>query len=384
MIPYFQGGYNEAMQYAPKSNKKIQFRCPDCGTIKDKPTVISDVYRRRSIGCICKDRKSYPEKFMKNVLVQLDIEHVWGFTSPWLKGYNGSRYSAIFDFYLPNDSLMIEMDGGLGHGKKTWKSQSDVGETLNKDKWKDEQANTNGIKVIRICADISDVVYLREQIQESLSPLFDLSDVDWMLCGEYATKNIAKVVCQYYEQDKSIGTIALSRHFGMDKATIRKYLKQGSDYGWCTYSEAESIGLREANRVSAVKKKFEGPMKTICEFYELHKPISTSAIAKIFNLNRSTVLRQLSRGHKLGISSYTPEAGASLRKSICKECAIERFSKGIAVYKDNVLVGEYASATEVSARSIEDFGVKLHQSCVSAVARGARKQSKGYTFKLLA
>ena len=36
MVKYFQGGYDEAKLYNANSSKKLNFKCPICGTIKSK------------------------------------------------------------------------------------------------------------------------------------------------------------------------------------------------------------------------------------------------------------------------------------------------------------------------------------------------------------
>lgn len=383
MIPYFQGGYHEASRYAIGSSKRVFFQCPDCGTVKSKTKRICDLHKNRSIGCACKDNKSYPEKFMKNLLVQLNLEHIWGFTASWLKGYKGSRYSAIFDFYLPEYSLVIEMDGELGHGKKTWRKHDDISDTLYKDQWKDAQANAQGISVVRINADHSTVEYLQPQIQNALSSVFDLSNVNWCLCGELAVKNVVKVICQHYEQDKSIGVIALSRHFGMDKTTIRKYLVTGRKFGWCTYDEAESLYYREMNKVRSQNKRHAQLVEDVCDYYERCKPISTSDIAKKYNLSTCTVYRCLVEGHKQGLTTYTPESGRELRIANAAKIACIRQSKRIAVFKCNTYIREYGSVVELCKRGEIDFGINFSQGNVCSVARGERKLHKGYKFKYL-
>lgn len=64
MIPYFQGGYDEAKQYSHGSNKKIIMKCPFCNTLTKNKKQINAVYRNHSIGCFCSDGISYPEKFV--------------------------------------------------------------------------------------------------------------------------------------------------------------------------------------------------------------------------------------------------------------------------------------------------------------------------------
>jgi hypothetical protein len=77
MIKYFQGGYDEAKLYTVGSHKEFYPICPDCNRVKNKPMMIKTLYRTNSIGCICSDKLSYPEKFIFELLKQLDIDYIY-------------------------------------------------------------------------------------------------------------------------------------------------------------------------------------------------------------------------------------------------------------------------------------------------------------------
>ena len=61
----------DAKKYRKSSNKKINVTCPHCKRIKK--CSINKIYYRKSIGCVCRDGVSYPEKFIYSVLNQLNI-----------------------------------------------------------------------------------------------------------------------------------------------------------------------------------------------------------------------------------------------------------------------------------------------------------------------
>jgi len=46
MIDYFPNGYDEAKRYSPLSNKRVQFKCPYCGKIKENKISIYNLYKR--------------------------------------------------------------------------------------------------------------------------------------------------------------------------------------------------------------------------------------------------------------------------------------------------------------------------------------------------
>ena len=62
----------DAFKYSAYSMKTITFKCPDCGYERNR--IINQVTKNDSMGCLCKDGKSYPEKFIFNILQQCNIE----------------------------------------------------------------------------------------------------------------------------------------------------------------------------------------------------------------------------------------------------------------------------------------------------------------------
>lgn len=243
MVPYFQGGYEEAKLYTCGSDKKIFPICPLCGHIKERAISVSQVYDTRSIGCVCGDGFSYPNKVMYSILSQLKIEFIAEYKSDWL-GLNR------FDFCLPHLMIFIEMDGGLGHGKNIFdisnltskEIQNKKIDSLNKDRYKDNLAKEKGYKVIRINADVSKIDYIKENILNSdLAGYFDLSIVDWQECDRYALKNIVKEVCCYYKQRKNESYEHVANKFHISKCTVGRYLKKGIKVGWITESEYKTI-----------------------------------------------------------------------------------------------------------------------------------------------
>ena len=109
MIPYFQGGYEEAKKYTSNSHQKIRPICPDCGRVKDKEMTLNTIYRNESIGCICSDNISYCEKFIFNVLSQLNLDFKTQLTKTTFKWIGHKRYD--FYFKVDNEEIIIETHG---------------------------------------------------------------------------------------------------------------------------------------------------------------------------------------------------------------------------------------------------------------------------------
>lgn len=113
LVKYFQNP-EHSKEFTKSSHEKIYPICPDCGRIKDKKVSIDSIYKTHSIGCSCSDGKSYNEKFMFNVLEQLNIPFETEFTSDWCKyeyknKIRQGRYDFLFE--LNNKKYIVETDG---------------------------------------------------------------------------------------------------------------------------------------------------------------------------------------------------------------------------------------------------------------------------------
>ena len=52
----------EYKSISPRSGKKVEVTCPDCG--RKKKIIVSNLVKRKSIGCTCQDNFTYPNKFI--------------------------------------------------------------------------------------------------------------------------------------------------------------------------------------------------------------------------------------------------------------------------------------------------------------------------------
>ena len=242
------------------TGEKGKFTCKCCG--RKKYLEIRTVKKRNSIGCICGDGVSYPEKFMYSVLSQLNIKFETQYSPEWLNS------KQKYDFYLSDYNTIIET-----HGEQHYKD-SNRGRTLQEeqenDRIKEELALNNGIKnYIVIDCRKSEINWIKEQILNSdLVKLFDLSTVNWDKCNEFALKNLVKEVCDYWHEHREINgeditTKDVSKIFGLNKSTIRNYFKKGKQLGWCNYNPKEESKL--------IKYKTGGNNKKSVYCIELNK-----------------------------------------------------------------------------------------------------------------
>lgn len=319
MIPYFQGGYDEAKLYTKCSSKKIHPICPDCGRVKNKTVKIGDIRKYHSIGCNCSDKKSFPEKYMFSLLYQLKQDKsIIDFNTErrfdWCIFYNPFKQKiccGIYDFVIEENKLIIETDGGWHRVDNTLNGQT-IEEAQYIDNKKDVLSLENGYKIIRV----SDEEDIRKNILDSsLKDFFDLNNINWLECEKYATKNLVKEVCDYWHlhneiNNENLTSDDLGRVFKLGNTTMINYLKKGKELGWCNY-----------NAKNEMKKN------------------------------------GLKSGKSLG--------------------------KPVEILKDGQSLGVFSSCSELERQSEKLFGVKLLSSSISSVCNGKRLSHKEYTFKYI-
>ena len=233
MIPYFQGGYDEAKLYTKSSDKKIYPKCPECGRIKDKPMTISNIHRTHSIACICSDKISYPNKFSHSLLEQLNkiykFEYLKHEYSPeWVSRKSYDNY-----FIYNGKEYILEMDGKWHKIDNNLSGQTKE-ESKAIDDYKDKMAKEHGIEVIRIDCEKSELEFIKQNIINSkLNEIFDLSNIDWLEIEKYTLSNLVKVACGYKVNNPDLTTTQIGNIMKLNRSTVLKYLKKGSKLNWC-------------------------------------------------------------------------------------------------------------------------------------------------------
>lgn len=214
----------KACMISTYSKQKEWFVCPHCGT--DLYKSVFNVVQNGLKCNVCSDGFSYPNKLMFHILQNIGIVFESEFCPEWI---NYSRYD--FMFHHMGKMYIVEMDGGLGHGKKSFGNNEELSISKNKDDYKDEIAIKNGYIVIRINADKSELSYIKNNIYHSiLSEIFDLNAVNWEYCDEKSQSSMLVDVCNYYSLNKS-SISELADYFCIAKDTVEKYLKKGYALG---------------------------------------------------------------------------------------------------------------------------------------------------------
>lgn len=253
MVKYFQGGYDEAKLYTRQSKQKIVPICPDCGRIYKNKVPIYALYNYKSLNCPCRDGWSYPNKFIYNLLEQLDIEFEPEKSFDWS---DNKRYD---EFLKYNDKYIVIENHGRQHYEENGFKLLEL-EKRN-DGYKINLAKENGIdEYIILDCRCSELEFIKNSIMNSGLPYllnFNENDINWNKCEEFALSNIVKTVCECKNNNPLLYTRELSEMFKLSVNTIINYLKKGNSLGWCFYNpKDEMIRLKKDNLLYNGDKPF--------------------------------------------------------------------------------------------------------------------------------
>lgn len=259
--------------YGINSTEIADFICPNCNHIKSAR--ISDVCRHGLSCPMCSDGVKYPEKLMYNVLHQLGIKAEKNKKFEWsinIKHENEALSGdKIYDFYFiyKGKSYIIETHG-IQHYEKGFEAIG--GRTLQdeqeNDKLKEDLALPNVDYYIAIDCRISELEFIKENICNSqLNNLFSLDSIDWIKCENNARSSLLKKACDYWNNGlHDVSKIA--KEMNMNRNTIGRYLRQGSNIGICSYNLDEEIEKRKIKALEESIRKKHKPVRCTTEGYE--------------------------------------------------------------------------------------------------------------------
>lgn len=253
MVKYFENP-EDATKYTYSSNKKINMICPYCG--KDKKKLTPNTLYRKGFGCAyCGDGISYPEKFIRNLLDELNIDYIFQLSKKdfnWCENYR-------YDFYIPSKNIIIET-----HGRQHYEDafSSNFIEQERIDLIKRESALNNGIKqYIQLdCRESNKQWIIDSIINSNLDEIleFNYKDIDWNKIEYNSLNSILLESCILWEQNELLTTYDIGKMLHINGDTIHKYLIKGSEIGICNYSSELGKyrrGLKSAKNISMVCSK---------------------------------------------------------------------------------------------------------------------------------
>ena len=235
-------------QYYPRSNQSIYWKCNECGYYLPNKLSINNVVSHGLSCPRCSDGISYPEKFMFNVLSQLNIKFKKSKIFNWSKNIKHKNKklcgNKLYDFWIEIINCIIETHGNHHYKQSKWKGEKakTLKEEQQNDKIKEQLAISNNIKnYIVIDCRKSNLEYIKNSILTSkLSDLFNLNQIDWEEVHKNSLKSKIKEVCDLWNQDiKNFNEI--KNITGLGIWAIIDYLKKGNEIGWCQYITGEGL-----------------------------------------------------------------------------------------------------------------------------------------------
>ena len=290
----------DGYKYTQNSNKRIDFKCPVCGHIC-KNKVINQVNRDMDVRCpICNDGVSYPNKFIYNILLQIEnnLDFLYREYKPeWCKfNFRNKERKGYYDicFGINNKKYIIEMDGGFHNRTFSGCNNLTIDEITFIDSEKDRLAKENDLQVIRINCDYNTYdkyEYIKHNILISeLKELLNFDKVDFDDANIKSQKSLLIECCQLWDEGLKISEIIDKTH--VHKCTISTYLNKGMKYGLChNYSASKSVVRAIGESVTCVNTGTT--YETILEaskIYNIHrKGIKNCCLGKDFSAGKDLV-----------------------------------------------------------------------------------------------
>ncbi|MEI2465183.1 hypothetical protein [Niallia taxi] len=225
----------DSYKYTYNSDIRVDFKCPRCD-MKINNKVLSSVFNSGLSCPRCSDGKSYPEKFIAEMLNQIKVVFSTEKTFSWSN-------NKAYDFYIENFNCIIEAHGKQHYigGFESYRKGRDVVDEQKNDSYKRNMAIDNAIKnYIEVDCSESSLEYIKQSLLKSkISEMFDLSSVDWAKCHQFACGTIIKQASELWNQGNHT-TTTIGNILNVTCNTAAVYLKKGTEIGWCTYDPSES------------------------------------------------------------------------------------------------------------------------------------------------
>ena len=237
IIKYLKNS-EDKFKYSICSSKKIECKCTNCFFEKE---VLVYKLTQKGFSCPkCGDGISFPNKFVFNVLSQLNIN----FEAEKVFQWSDKKQ---YDFYLNDINVIIEVNGEQHYSENNFYKKLE--ETINNDLYKKNLALNNGVfDYLIIDARKSESDFIKKNILGSkLTKYYDFNSINWNVCENYANTNKILEVIELWNNNISI--IEISKKLKISKTTIYKYLKKGNSIGKCIFK----VNKRNIQKVKYLK-----------------------------------------------------------------------------------------------------------------------------------
>lgn len=219
------------------SKKKIWFKCPYCGY--REYISARTLFKRVNICPICSDGISYPEKFISNMLLQLNIKFEKHKTFDW-------SFGREYDFYFKyNDEEFIIEANGSQHYRAEFERLGgrSFEEEYKNDVYKEKLAKNNNINYyIKFECSESNKIHMINAIYNSIFHVYFenegiFNNINFEQCDYFATNNSTfRDICNMWNSSKTITTTDIANNLNLDIRTVIKYLTKGNEFNMCKYT----------------------------------------------------------------------------------------------------------------------------------------------------
>lgn len=272
----------DAHKYHRKSGKKIMIECKNCGF--EKQIQITDLVKYGFSCPFCTKGISFPERYMAALLNINGIAYEFQKTFETLKRKK-------FDFYLPNQNCVIEMNGGQHYRENNF---LDYESTKRSDIIKKEFCLNNDILYIPIDCSFSTFEFVENNIKQSPLTKFlskmDKHEISEEMIEMFITKNLKNLI-EDYNNDMSYNKI-VSKYGLKDKYEVISIVKRYGVYKYRNGAELNSKSIICTNN----KKIFK----------------SVKDAMVYANLKSSSHIVQVCRGNRKHSGKH-PETGEPLK-----------------------------------------------------------------------
>ena len=179
----------DAHKYHRKSGKKIEIECKNCGF--EKEIQITDLVKYGFSCPFCTKGISFPERYMASLLNINGITYEFQKTFPNLKRRR-------FDFYLPNQNCVIEMNGAQHYQENNF---LDYQSTIKSDEVKKKYCEKHDINYIPINCSRSTFEFISEELKNSqLNEMLKINDKEEIsneMIKSFINENLREIIKDY-------------------------------------------------------------------------------------------------------------------------------------------------------------------------------------------
>ena len=195
-------------------------KCLDCGSITDKKIRLGNIIFQGFSCKICSDGISISEKFMANILKQLDEDFITQLNKSDFKWCENFRY----DFYLPRYNMIIETHGEQHYIENITNNWKTLEQEQMNDLFKYKCAKNHVDNYIIIDCRYSTLEWIRENIIKELGNHFNLSNINWEKVWEKSQKSKCIETWELYDNGYSVKDIAIE--LNLCETCVRNYIKR--------------------------------------------------------------------------------------------------------------------------------------------------------------